>query len=138
MVESMHALAPPSPRRPPKPRLPHPHLAPPLPSRTAVEPVEAATPSAESWTPAAVPMARPAGRPRRRPGPHTLAERTLRNALRFGFFVNGFSLLVPRVLPAGSFDAWRYDGGDFLLAAAVLLSGHALLMLGRRSAPPEG
>lgn len=128
MAEPMPALAPPSARRPAarKPRLPHPHLAP---AEPAVK--EAAPPQAESWTPAAVPMARPAGRPRQRSRP-TPAERTLRNALRFGFFVNGAALLIPRLFPAGAFQAWRYDGGDFLLAAAVLLSGWILLLLGRR------
>lgn len=132
MAEPMPALVPPSARRPAarKPRLPHPHLAPAEPSAT-----EAASPHAESWTPAAVPMARPAGRLRQR-SRQTPAERTLRNALRFGFFVNGAALLVPRIFPAGGFRAWQYGGDDFLLAAAVLLSGHVLLMLGRRGAPP--
>ena len=128
MAEPMPALVPPAARRPAaRKRLPHPHLAPSAPPAE-----EAATPQAESWTPAAVPMARPAGRPRQRPRP-TPAERTLRNALRFGFFVNGAALLVPRLFPTGTFQAWRYDGGDFLLAAAVLLSGYVLLLLGRRS-----
>lgn len=147
MAEPMHALTPLSNRRPAarKPRLPHPHLEPP-PRRAepetdstpaAVPAAEPAPPRAESWTPAAVPMARPAGRPSRRPAPRTPAERTLRYALRFGLFVNGAALLAPRLLPAGTFPAWQYGADDFLLAAAVLLSGQALLMLGRRGAPPR-
>ena len=136
MAEPMPALAPAPARRPAarKPRLPHPHLAP-------AEPVEKkaaapASPQPESWTPAAVPMARPAGRVRQR-SRQTPAERTLRNALRFGFFVNGAALLVPRLFPTGDFRTWQYGSGDFLLAAAVLLSGWILLALGRRSAPPR-
>ena len=92
----------------------------------------ARAPRAESWTPAAVPMARPAGRARRRSSRQTPAERLLRNALRFGFFVNGAALLIPRIFPTAGFQAWRYGGDDFLLAAAVLVSGQILLMLGRR------
>ncbi|HEX6864560.1 MAG TPA: hypothetical protein VF414_17150 [Thermoanaerobaculia bacterium] len=93
--------------------------------------VRARAPRAESWTPAALPMARPAGQARRRSSPQTPAERLLRYSLRFGFFVNGAALLVPRLFPTAGFQSWRYDGGDFLLAAAVLLSGQILLMLGR-------
>ena len=142
MAEPMPALAPPSVRRPAarKPRLPHPHLAP-APARQEVEPdsdstLQARAPASrsESWTPAAVPMARPAGRARRRSGAQTPAERLLRYSLRFGFFVNGAALLVPRLFPTAG-QAWRYDGGDFLLAAAVLLSGQILLMLGRNPNP---
>jgi hypothetical protein len=132
MAEPMSALTPLARRRPAarKPRLPHPHLeSPPRPAEPEV--AQAAPPRAESWTPAAVPMARPAGRPRKRPVPRTPAERTLRYALRFGFFVNGAALLAPRLLPDGTFPAWQYGGDDFLLAAAVLLSGQVLLMLGR-------
>ncbi|HWM93801.1 MAG TPA: hypothetical protein VN493_23785 [Thermoanaerobaculia bacterium] len=144
MVESMHALVPLRNRQPAarKPRLPHPYL----PARPA-EPVSDPTPGtqgppilapqSESWTPAAVPMTRPAGRPNRHRVQPTPAERTLRNALRFGFFVNAAALLAPRLFPDGTFPAWEYGGGDFLLAAAVLLSGQALLMLGRRGAPPH-
>lgn len=130
MAEPMPAVAPPSARRPAarKPRIPHPHLAP-LVARPPRQ--EAAAPRAESWTPAAVPMARPAGRPRRRSTRQTPAARTLRNALRFGFFVNGAALLIPHLFPAGTFQAWGYGGDDFLLAAVVLLSGQALLLLGR-------
>jgi hypothetical protein len=82
-------------------------------------------------------MARPAGRPRRRPIRPSPAERTLRNALRFGYFVNAAALLIPRLDPSGFLPDWRYGGDDFLLAAAVLVSGQALLILGRRSAPPH-
>ncbi len=143
MAEPMPALAPPPARRPAarKPRLPHPHLEPPAArQKVEVEPEpdsestlkgRARAPRAESWTPAAVPMARPAGRARRRSSRHTPAERLLRNALRFGFFVNGAALLIPRIFPTASFQAWRYGGDDFLLAATVLLSGQILLMLGR-------
>ena len=144
MAEPVHALAPVSVRRPTarKPRIPHPHLA----ARKEVETdshpesdttlqARATAPQAESWTPAVLPMARPAGRPRGRSSrPATPAERLLRNAVRFGFFVNGAALLIPRLFPTATFQAWRYDGGDFLLAAAVLLSGQVLLLLGRRSA----
>lgn len=131
MAEPMPALVPPSARRPAarKPRLPHPHLAPAEPS--AKEAASPPSPEPESWTPAAVPMARPAGR-LRQGSRRTPAERALRNALRFGFFVNGAALLVPRLFPTGSFQNWRYGGDDFLLAAAVLLSGQILLILGRR------
>jgi len=148
MAEPVHALAPLSVRhsvRQPaarKPRLPHPHLAArkkveteSLPDNEITLQARAAAPRSESWTPAALPMARPAGRPRRRSGRQTPAERLLRNALRFGFFVNATALLIPRLFPTATFQTWRYDGGDFLLAAAVLLSGQALLLLGRRSAP---
>ena len=143
MAEPVHALAPLSVRQPAarKPRIPHPHLAArkevepasPLESETTLQ-VRAAAPQAESWTPAALPMARPAGRPRGRSSRQTPAERLLRNALRFGFFVNGAALLIPRLFPTATFQTWRYDGGDFLLAAAVLLSGQVLLLLGRQSA----
>lgn len=118
MAESIHAFAPVRSRRPAarKPRLPHPHLAPALPAPLSheteptpqVEPARAETPRTAAWP------------RRRRPAP---AERTLRNALLFGFFVNGAALLIP---------SWHYGADDFLLAAAVLLSGQILLMLGRR------
>lgn len=144
MAEPMPALAPPSARRPAaRKRLPHPHLAPPT-ARQKVEPepdsepmlyARARAPRAESWTPAAVPMARPAGRARRRSGSQTPAEKLLRYSLRFGFFVNGAALLIPRIFPTAGFQAWRYGGDDFLLAAAVLLSGQILLMLGRSGDP---
>ena len=137
MAEPMPALAPPSARRPAarKPQLPHPHLAP-APARQELEPDSDSTlqgripaPRSASWTPAAVPMARPAGQARRRSSRQTPAERLLRYSLRFGFFVNGAALLIPRLFPTA--QAWRYGGDDFLLAAAVLLSGQILLMLGR-------
>lgn len=144
MAEPMPALAPPSARRPAarKPRLPHPHLAPaPRPEPQETEPdsestlqVQArAARRAESWTPAALPMARPAGHTRRHPGNQTPAERLLRYSLRFGFFVNGAALLIPRLFPTAGFQSWSYGGDDFLLAAAVLLSGQILLMLGRNA-----
>ncbi|HVG09839.1 MAG TPA: hypothetical protein VNM67_19215 [Thermoanaerobaculia bacterium] len=141
MAEPMPALAPPSARRPAaRKRLPHPHL--PVP-RQEPEPDSESTlqgraraPRSESWTPAAIPMARPAGRARRRSSRQTPAERLLRYSLRFGFFVNGAALLIPRLFPTAGFQAWRYGGDDFLLAAAVLLSGQILLMLGR-SAPKQ-
>lgn len=148
MAEPLHALAPVSvrPSAARKPRLPHPHLAARPEAELDSQPdshldsettlgAGAAAPRAESWTPAALPMARPAGRPRRRASRQTPAERLLRNALRFGFFVNGAALLVPRLFPTASFQAWRYGGDDFLLAAAVLLSGQVLLLLGRQARP---
>jgi hypothetical protein len=149
MAEPMPALVPPAARRPAaRKRLPHPHLAPPAATaprqKMEVEPepesdstlqARARAPQAESWTPAAVPMARPAGRPRRRSGSQTPAERLLRYSLRFGFFVNGAALLIPRLFPTA--EAWRYGGDDFLLAAAVLLSGQILLMLGRSAPRPD-
>lgn len=140
MAEPVHALAPLSVRQPGarKPRLPHPHLAArkeaatdSRPDSEVTLPERAAAPRSESWTPAALPMARPAGRPRRRSHHQTPAERLLRNALRFGFFVNGAALLIPRLFPTAAFQSWRYGGDDFLLAAAVLLSGQVLLLLGR-------
>lgn len=136
MAEPMPALAPPSARRPAarKPRLPHPHLAPAEPPVPEARPTVQEETPAESWTPAAIPMARPAGR-HRQSSRKTPAERALRNALRFGFFVNGAALLVPRLFPTGPFEGWRYGGDDFLLAAAVLLSGQILLMLGRNARP---
>jgi hypothetical protein len=150
MVEPMPALVPPAARRPTarKPRLPHPHLAPAPARQPALQETEPASEStlhgkararqAESWTPAALPMARPAGRARRHPGNQTPAERLLRYSLRFGFFVNGAALLVPRLFPTAGFQSWQYGGDDFLLAAAVLLSGQILLMLGRNGNPrPE-
>lgn len=115
MAEPIHALAPVRSRRPAarKPRIPHPHLAPAPPaheveSTPQVEPARAATPRTAVWP------------RRRRP---SLAERSLRNAILFGFAVNAAALLIP---------SWQYGGSDFLLAAAVLLSGQALLMIGRR------
>jgi hypothetical protein len=121
-----------------KPRLPHPHLAPaPKPRDETPARAEAAPrDSAHSdWTPAAVPMARPAGRRRRAPR-GTRAERTLRAALRFGFVLNAAALILPR-LGSGGIVQWQYDGGDFLLAAAVLASGYALLAIGKVSGPSQ-
>jgi hypothetical protein len=43
------------------------------------------------------------------------------------------SRLLPRLFPEGAFGGWSYGGDDFLLAVAVLLSGYALLAVGRLS-----
>ena len=112
MAEPMHALHPVSVRPPAarrKARIPHPHLAP-------------AAPETEPTPPTPVLSARPSGQVRRgsRPAP---AERSLRNAILFGFLLNGAALLIP---------SWQYSSKDFLLAAAILLSGLTLLLLGRR------
>ncbi|MEA2561764.1 MAG: hypothetical protein QOH06_3268 [Acidobacteriota bacterium] len=145
MAEPMPALASPSARRPAaRKRLPHPHPAPPR-QEVEAEPDSESTlqrkahaPRAESWTPAAIPMARPAGRARRSSSrQRTPAERLLRYSLRFGFFVNGAALLIPRIFPTAGFQSWHYGGDDFLLAAAVLLSGQILLMLGRNAPEPD-
>ncbi|HET9228983.1 MAG TPA: hypothetical protein VFR31_20060 [Thermoanaerobaculia bacterium] len=112
MAEPMHALHPVSVRRPAatrKPRIPHPHLAP-------------APHATDSTPPTPAPKVRPAGQARRRSRPAP-AERSLRNAILFGFLLNGAALLVP---------SWQYSSKDFLLAAAILLSGLTLLLLGRR------
>lgn len=156
MAEPMHArihARPPANRRP---RIPHPHLAPqperqerrtepappapepPLPVEAAeppppTSPIPPTSPDTAGWTPVDVPMVRPASRSRRgfeRPSP---AERTLRSALHVGLVVNLAVLLASRLLPAGTFGGWSYRGDDFLLAAAVLLSGYALLVAGRLS-----
>ena len=80
MAESMHARIPvrhPANRRP---RIPHPHLAPQPAQKAQAAPELDGVPAAmasdisdtqdeTAWTPAAVPMARPAGRPRRGSGP---------------------------------------------------------------------
>jgi len=86
-----------------------------------------------------MPMARPAGGRRRSPR-GTRAERTLRSALRFGFVLNAAALVIPRLGSgpgSGLISVWRYGADDFLLAAAVLLSGYALLWLGQLSRPPR-
>lgn len=132
MAESMHARVParhPANRRP---SIPHPHLAPP-PRRE--EALEAALEEENSgdWTPVDVPLARPASRSRRGHNRQTPAERTLRLALLAGLIVNLAVLIAPRLLPAKAFSGWTYGGDDFLLAAAVLLSGYALLAAGRLS-----
>ena len=143
-IKSMPALTPLRERRSAarKPRLPHPHLAP-LPRRETNLPVEtqataSATPTAEtSWTPAAMPMARPAGRTRVHRTCRTPAERTLRNALRFGLLVNAAALVTSHLDSARFMLPWSYGGEELLLASAVLLSGYALLVLGRRSTDEE-
>lgn len=147
MVESIQSMPAPlrdrpsAPRPKRKPHLPHPHLAP-LPKRENGVVVEraaaAATPAVEaSWSTAAMPMARPAGRTRIRNRRETPAERTLRNALRFGLLVNAAAVVISRLDAARSVQPWSYGGEELLLASAVLLSGYVLLILGRRSADQE-
>lgn len=145
MAEPMHARAstrPPGNRRP---RIPHPHLAPP-PARPEPaglsEDGEAATPPSGTgtggWTRVDIPLVRPSSRSRRgsnRPSP---AERALRTALHVGLIVNLAVLLASRQLPSEAFGGWSYGGDDFLLAAAVLLSGYALLAAGRLSRRDDG
>lgn len=147
MVESIHsmpALRPLRDRRPAsrpvarKPRLPHPYLAP-QPKReqetisTSAAAVDVPT-KEPSWTPAGIPMARPAGRTRLRHLRMSPAEKTLRNALRFGLFVNAAALLTSRFEAARIALSWNYGGEELLLTSVALLSGYALLMLGRRKA----
>jgi hypothetical protein len=57
----------------------------------------------------------------------------LRLALLAGLLVNLAVLVASRLLPPKAFGGWSYGGDDFLLAAAVLLSGYALLAAGRLS-----
>jgi hypothetical protein len=61
----------------------------------------------------------------------------LRLSLLAGLLVNLAVLvaprLFPRLFPEDAFGGWSYGGDDFLLAAAVLLSGYALLAAGRLS-----
>ncbi len=153
MAESMRAPSlSPAPRRPAgrRVKLPHPHLAPkprqeaeparPEPeissrdARTFLAPPPAAAPAAElhepdDWTASLIPdpirLASAAGSPRS-PSP-TRAEKTLRAALWLGLCLNGAALLL-----------WDYSGGDFLLAAAALVSGQALLVLGARCRQTDG
>lgn len=141
MAEPMRARGParhPAPRRP---RIPHPHLAP-RPAETAEDllvpappPPAAADPlhDSEGWTPAAVPLVRPDSRWRRDAERPSTAERTLRAALHVGLVVNLGVLVASRWLPGTTLGGWKYDGDDILLAAAVLLSGYALLAVGRLS-----
>lgn len=141
MAEPMHART--HARHPPnrRPRIPHPHLAPPprreeeAPSPEPAEPVNPADPPAEDWTAVDVPLVRSSSRSRSRRSSSrpTPAERMLRSALHAGLAVNAAVLLASRLLPAGTFGGWSYGGDDFLLAAAVLLSGYALLAVGRLS-----
>lgn len=141
MAEPMHARA--HARHPAnrRPRIPHPHLAPPPrrqdeevlspePPRPPEEP-----PAADDWTAVDVPLVRSASRSRSRRGAGrpTPAERMLRCALSVGLAVNVAILLASRLLPETSLGGWSYGGDDFLLAAAVLLSGYALLAFGRLS-----
>lgn len=150
-IKSMPALRPLRERRPAErprvrqPRVPHPHLAP-LPASKPTVPGErqaaaSAAPAVEAvetaWTPAAMPTARPAGRTRIRRARKSPAERTLRNALRFGLFVNAAALLTSRIDTARSVLPWSYGGEELLLATVVVLSGYALLILGRLSAGAE-
>ena len=129
MAESMKlpVLAPEPGRRPAarKPRIPHPHLKAPAPP----EPLE----DTASWTEAAMPGERrarpssPISRRRGRASRQTPAERMLRAALRLGLVLNAAALCIPRLMTV----EWRYGASDFLLAGAVLLSGYALLAVGR-------
>lgn len=126
MAESMKlpVLAPEPDRRPAvrKLRIPHPHLKAPA----APEPSE----ETASWTEAAMPgerRARPSSQRRSHASRRTPAERMLRTALRIGLVLNAAALGLPRLMPVD----WRYGASDFLLAGAVLLSGYALLAVGR-------
>ena len=129
MAESMKlpAFDPEPDRRPAarKPRIPHPHLKPPAPP----EPPE----DTASWTEAGEHRVRPSGQKRGHESRQTPAERMLRAALRVGLALNVAALVIPRLVPVD----WRYGTSDFLLAGAVLLSGHALLAVGRLSRPPS-
>jgi hypothetical protein len=95
---------------------------------------------------APVPRRRPTTRKPRVSHPRLApsTEKVLKSALGFGLLVNLAALLVPTLLPAGILAGWqdrRYGGDDFLLAAAVLLSGYGLLVAGRlsrRPHPPHG
>jgi hypothetical protein len=81
---------------------------------------------------------RASGRSRRGPERAAPAEKILSVALQLGLAVNGAALLASRLLPTRAFGGWRYGGDDFLLAAAVLLSGYALLAAGRLSRRKDG
>lgn len=129
MAESMKlpAFDPEPDRRPAarKPRIPHPHLKPPAPPEDTA-----------SWTEEALPgerRARSSGHRRGHASRPTSAERMLRTALRVGLALNVAALIIPRLVPVD----WRYGISDFLLAGAVLLSGYALLAVGRLSRPPS-
>jgi hypothetical protein len=166
MAEPMHARTSarhPANRRP---RIPHPHLAPqaqrPALEQGPQEPEETAlstTPpppedhkgperpeSVEDtggWTALDIPdipmpaAPRAASRSRRGSSRPTPAERALRSALHVGLAVNLAALLASRLLPAKALGGWSYGGDDFLLAAAVLLSGFGLLAAGRFSRRDE-
>lgn len=128
MAESMKlpALVPESGRRPAarKPRVPHPHLKAPEPPGPLEE--------TASWTEGAIPYARaPISRRRSHASRQTPAERMLRTALRIGLVLNAAALGLPRLMPRLMPADWRYGAFDFLLAGAVLLSGYALLAVGR-------
>lgn len=130
MAESMKlpVLAPEPDRRPAvrKLRIPHPHLKAPA----APEPSE----ETASWTEAAMPgerRARPSSQRRSHASRRTPAERMLRTALRIGLVLNAAALVLPRLMPRLMPVDWRYGASDFLLAGAVLLSGYALLAVGR-------
>ena len=130
MAEPMHARVPARHPMNRRPHIPHPHLAPAAASRT--DPPQSPEDTG-GWTPVDVPLARPASRSRRDSGRPAQAERSLRSALHAGLFVNAAVLIASRVLPENAFGGWSYDGDDFLLAAAVLLSGYGLLAFGRIS-----
>lgn len=133
MAESMKlpVLGPEPARRPAarKPRVPHPHLKTPAPP----EPLE----DTASWTEAAMPGERrarpssPISRRRSRASRQRPDERMLRAALRMGLVLNAAALGLPRLMPRLMPVDWRYGASDFLLAGAVLLSGYALLAVGR-------
>jgi hypothetical protein len=152
MAEPMHARVPA--RRPAnrRPRIPHPHLAP-QPERPEREeeavPASPETPTGtenSDWTRAEVPVVRPASRSRRGSSRRTPAERALRSALHLGLAVNVAVFLASRLFPrwferwleGTAFGGWSYGGDDFLLAAAVLLSGYALLAAGQLSRRDDG
>lgn len=126
MAESMKlpALAPEPDRRPAarKPRIPHPPLKAPAPPGTPEDRTGAAMPPLPGER-----RARPSGQRRGHASGRTPAERMLRTALRVGLVLNAAALVIPRFVPVG----WRYGTSDFLLAGAVLLSGYALLAVGR-------
>lgn len=140
MAEPMHART--SARHPAnrRPRIPHPHLAP---AAASLPPLQEPPPPPQhpeetgGWTAIDLPVARPASRSRRGSNRPTPAERMLRSALHVGLLVNLAVLLasrlLPRLFPARAFGEWSYGGDDFLLAAAVLLSGYGLLAFGRLS-----
>jgi hypothetical protein len=130
MAEPMHARVParhPANRRP---RIPHPYLAPQPERDEEAAPAGADAQETEGWTAVdvpGVPLERPASRSRRGSSRKPPAETALRSALYAGLLVNLTVLVASRLW------GWSYGGDDFLLAAAVLLSGYALLAVGRIS-----
>ena len=98
-------------------------------SRPEPGPGSGMEPHLDDWTASPIPDYARSSRSWHNPAA-SRAEKTLRSALWLGFCLNGAVLLLPRLAPDGRFEGWDYSGGDFLLAAAVLLSGQALLLLG--------